>query len=377
MPATRLGSCPFAVHQVVPGMLDGKHATKSPLKTASEPRPPPSASPQKPTASIPSTRKTVSGMSSRLGETKAMMDDAERSRSLARCFGPLEQSIRPVDQSRSEISASASPSREFPNPPPANAFISATNEGDPDLAYGESRSSSRKSSRGLKPPSDVADLFSDAPQSGLTGRRPQARSDSDGFTRMSATALRTLTSSNTAKNQQTVTIFATELIKRDGPRPESPTVKIRTILQKQREEKGLQRKERAERRARRSEEGSVGNDMEWANNSDTRDDSREPTPTRHRRGPGDEEDYVTPERERPQKKLRFGDDVEEHERLKKQVKWYHGLSTEVYLDDIQPKPLPPSSYVITKGCLAPSSKVCILTAVFEASKSHDIRRTFA
>jgi len=65
---------------------------------------------------------------------------------------------------------------------------------------------------------------------------------------MSAVALKALTFSNTTKNQQYFAQVETEVIRKLGARPESPTTKVRTIMERQREEKGKERKERAARR---------------------------------------------------------------------------------------------------------------------------------
>src|ERR1700722_2651351 len=77
------------------------------------------------------------------------------------------------------------------------------------------------------------------------------RVDTDVFSGMSAVALRALTSSNTAKNQKYVAAkLETEVVRKEGMRPDSPAVKMKTILQRQEEERERQKKERADRRAR-------------------------------------------------------------------------------------------------------------------------------
>ncbi|KAI0362019.1 hypothetical protein OH77DRAFT_1441174 [Trametes cingulata] len=182
---------------------------------------------------------------------------------------------------------------------------------------------------------------------------------------MSALALKTLTNANTLKNQQQVAVLKTEVVRKEGARPDSPTTKVRTALEKQREDRVLQRKERAERRARRSAgdeavEGANGGDVE----SEVGDASfvsveqdAEGVPLRHRRGPGDEEDYETPPRpERPAKRARF-EGGEEKEAQEKRVKWDKGLHTTVYLDDSPPKPKRNKQAVPSqKSCLTPAAK---------------------
>jgi len=187
---------------------------------------------------------------------------------------------------------------------------------------------------------------------------------------MSATALQALTNSNTTKNQQIFSKLEREIIRKDGVRPESPIVKVRTILQKQREARDRQRLERAERRARRSEDGPELSDTEGASDfgdqsmvsTDREHDENEGVvSSKHRRGPGEVEDYETPERpDRPVKRLRFGDDTHEDARERKRVKWHRGLSTEIYLDQVQPQPSRRKDAIIEKSCLAPTAKSLLL-----------------
>jgi hypothetical protein len=183
---------------------------------------------------------------------------------------------------------------------------------------------------------------------------------------MSAVALQALTNSNTTKNQQIFANLEREIIRKQGIRPESPTVKVRTILQKQREARDRQRHERAERRARRSEDGPGLSDTEGASElgdqsttstNREHDENEGVVSTKHRRGPGEVEDYNTPEKpDWPTKRLRFGDDLHE-ERERKRVKWHRGLSTEIYLDEVQPRPSRSKDVIVEKSCLAPTSKV--------------------
>ncbi|TBU65906.1 hypothetical protein BD310DRAFT_943410 [Dichomitus squalens] len=193
---------------------------------------------------------------------------------------------------------------------------------------------------------------------------------------MSALALKTLTSANTKRNQEQVAKIQMEIIRKEGSRPDSPTTRVRSALEKQKEERIQQRQERAARRARRS----AGSDVIEGLPSDSASDGEEKVnvgdvsamsvdeegmPLRHRRGPGDEEDYETPPRpERPIKRPRFeggtdGGNVEERTKdaPAKRVKWDKGLHTTVFLDDTPPKPkwstkAAPSS----KSCLTPAAK---------------------
>jgi hypothetical protein len=199
------------------------------------------------------------------------------------------------------------------------------------------------------------------------------RSDSDGFSGLSSVALKALTSSNTARNQLNFVSLATEVIRKDGCRPESPIMKVRTISQREAEEKSKGRSERAHRRARRSDEGLsdtdgfssdrgdssiVEEDGQW----DDDDEDEEVRPYKHRRGPGDDEDYETPAKpERTLKRPRLGEEKEESQeeiQEKKRVKWDRGLYSEIYLDEIEIKPKKrPKEDIVKKGCLAPTAKV--------------------
>ncbi|KAF8077967.1 hypothetical protein FPV67DRAFT_23274 [Lyophyllum atratum] len=232
----------------------------------------------------------------------------------------------------------------------------------------------RRTTRVRKPinPTSAADVFGSSDARPLPSRRnanaqTTVRWDRT-FSGMSATALKALTTSNTAKNQRYLAAkLETEVIRKEGARPESPVVKIRTISQRQQDEKGKQRKERAERRARRSDDGTGdhseldgrsdgGSDIE----SDSDDQSSSPAPRRHRRGPGDEDDYQTPVRKLKRLKLSEDDrdDMRENER---RVKWDRGLYTTIYLDEVKLGTRPqPKENIATKGCLAPTAKAAPL-----------------
>lgn len=232
----------------------------------------------------------------------------------------------------------------------------------------------RRTSRLRKPAQPVSsmDVFGSPDVRPLQPRRKAHTStqpDTSGFSGMSAVALKALTSSNTAKNQKYLAAkLETEVIRKEGARPDSPMVKVRTVSQREKEEKSKQRKERAERRARRIEDGS-GSLSDTDRQSDHEDSSLiaddwdgsqcDLYPRKHRRGPGDDEDYETPEKwDRPTKRPKFSDGEAEREGKKKQVKWDRGLSTMIYLDEVQ---LGARSYqnqdIIKKGCLTQTAKV--------------------
>jgi hypothetical protein len=185
---------------------------------------------------------------------------------------------------------------------------------------------------------------------------------------MSALALKVLTTSNTAKNQENlVAVLETEVVRKPGNRPGSPTTGVKSIEEKRKLEQGQGRKERAERRARRSSELD---DSSWT----SEDEESLPLgpdgqPLRHRRGAGDEEDYESPERaERPEKKARIDEAAESGEDIgAKTVRWDRGLFTTVYFDDLPlqspacDKPQTPAKDV--RGALAGSAKVTLQVLV--------------
>ncbi|PIL23926.1 hypothetical protein GSI_13677 [Ganoderma sinense ZZ0214-1] len=225
------------------------------------------------------------------------------------------------------------------------------------------------------------DVFGSVAATRTTQRRrgPLPSETSGPFAGMTALALKTLTSANTTRNQQQVATIQTEVVRKEGNRPDSPTTRVRSSLEQQKE----MRQERAERRARRSAgsdpepepgtEGGVVDGDEAANEAEVNADDvsamsvdEEGLPLKHhRRGPGDEEDYETPPRpERPIKRLRLdgtedGEDEGENARdvLTKRVKWDKGLHTTVFLDDAPPNPKWDTNAVpSSKSCLTPAAK---------------------
>ena len=198
------------------------------------------------------------------------------------------------------------------------------------------------------------------------------RSDADGFSGLSSVALKALTSSNTARNQLNFVNLATEVIRKDGRRPESPIMKVRTISQREAEAKSKGRSERAHRRARRSDDGMSDTDGFSSDRGDSsvveeegqwdEDEDELARAYKHRRGPGDEEDYETPAKlGRSLKRPKSGEGMESREtQEKKRVKWDRGLYSEIYLDEIEVKPKKClKEDIVKKGCLAPTAKVCL------------------
>ena len=135
-------------------------------------------------------------------------------------------------------------------------------------------------------------------------------------------------------------------------------MKLRTVAEKEQEEKTKQRKQRAQRRAKRS----GGGELEPP-------DTNELTPEedgRHRRGAGEEEDYKTPERPARSSKRLEADGSEEIEiatAKERRVQWDRLLFTTVFIDEIpENRPRHPDQKR-GKGSLSQAAKVyCIFTS---------------
>lgn len=195
----------------------------------------------------------------------------------------------------------------------------------------------------------------------------------DAYSEMSATALKQLTITNTVRNQHYLSAkLETEVVKKDGSRPESPMVKIKTIAQRQLEEQAQQRTERAQRRLRRSGEIPGSSDLEMDSDGDGEGNSSDADELpswpkmRHTRGAGEDEDYETPNRAFKRMKL-TEDGVQEVEmdEGKRRVKWDKGLFTTVYLDEVVLGTRQTvKEYKTLRGCLAPTAKVRVLNLFF-------------
>jgi hypothetical protein len=319
-------------------------------------------------------------------DVRTLDDDAAKDALKAPLPGspPPARALFALDQERptiviDDVTPPSSPLRR--DPPPAAPFQlpeklppkptnSVRSSSDDETAEASRRV--RRTTRARKPV-QVADIFGTYEMRGPPRRKHNASTarmvDGESFSGMTAVALKALTSSNTMRNQQyLVARLETEVVRVEGARPESPGIKVRTISQKQFEEKQKGRQERAERRARRSEEGPVETDglsepedySGYLNADEGTPEKRDEDGQllRHRRGPGDEEDYETPDRsDSAEKRMRFGESEEEM-RVKKRVKWDRGLSKTVYLDELRPGERPrPGEIATKKGCLAPTAKV--------------------
>ncbi|KDR81591.1 hypothetical protein GALMADRAFT_263876 [Galerina marginata CBS 339.88] len=241
------------------------------------------------------------------------------------------------------------PSQNLPEPntseePPGPVSIPSVTVTDYGSTADPSLPGLRRTTRSRRT-ANTQDVFNESISRPTTSRRkpPTSRSD-DVFSGMSMTALKDLTTSNTMRNQRYLAAnLETEVVRKEGIRPESPAVKIRTILQRQQEEQDKQRAERAKRRARRSDE-MASSDIEGFSDFGYSSPCEEPIESdqevvKHRRGAGDEEDYETPERlDRGMKRTRLfveADAQVTDEQQERRVKWDRGLFTTVYLDEVQ------------------------------------------
>jgi hypothetical protein len=184
---------------------------------------------------------------------------------------------------------------------------------------------------------------------------------------MSALALKALTTSNTTKNQHNlVAVLETEVVRKPGNRPGSPTTKVKTIEEKRKLEQDQERQERAKRRARRSSELPEDSSL-TSEDEECLPLGPDGKPLRHRRGPGDDEDYESPEKiGRPEKRARVNEVGEpEEEAAMKNVRWDRGLFTTIYFDDLDlplqswERDKPPATPTSTRGALAGSAKVMV------------------
>lgn len=381
------------IRQVVPGILSEKYAPK-PAKSPGQTQTPLEPSPLKAPQPL-KFRKVVDGMLS--ARYASATTNPSRPESSDPYLSPLSElsSSSNEDLANEKLSLNA----HFPARLKSETSDTPLVDGDAPIVRPSTQESSslhqdadsvkpssrpRRTTRSRKPAQQqyVLDVFNGntSTRAPAPRRKPQSRaSEGDGFMGMSATALKALTTSNTTKNQQTIAVLATEVIRKDGLRPESPIVKARTILQKQQDERDRRRNERAQRRARMSEEASGASDTEGQPELGTRSPSlgarevhdENAMPQNHRRGPGDEEDYETPERPgRTVEPLRL-EGVDRTVKSAKQVKWHRGLSTAVYLDEVDPKPKSlPKDVIIVRGCLAPTSKVGNMARLSKCALNH-------
>lgn len=362
---------PVMVRQVVPGMLGGKYAPKAAPESLPMAPSLPEPSPRKPPGPIKFRKVEPGVISARYAApSKPTASDSPVANDRSSSPQILVVSEAPITRSSSPPDPTSPPVPPEPEPAKPSHDVVKPKETAETSSYRppENRSRGRRTSRRKHAAQHANDVFGPSTSTQPLQLRRSRRSEGDGFMGMSAVALQALTTSNTTKNQEVFAKLEREVIRKDGTRPESPAIKVRTISQKQRDMRDRQRLERAERRARRSEDGHGLSDGEGASELGDQsilgfdrehDENDGVVWIKHRRGPGEVEDYETPVRsDQLIKRLRFGEGLQqEEERERKRVKWHHGLSTEIYLDEIYPRPNSwTKDFVIEKSCLASTSK---------------------
>jgi len=234
----------------------------------------------------------------------------------------------------------SSPSRDSSRTPASRVALDSEQQAEEQDARVSPGSEKSRPKRAIRPPQPVTSQ---------RGRQPAPTSASIA-PNLSEKELKSTTHHNTMRNQVYLCAIDRQIVRKTGPRPPSPTSKIRTTADRDEAEKNAGREARAKRRSR----GSDG-DTE----SDSEDDVHSSVVERltHVRGPGDEDDYTTPAR--PAKKAKT---AHEHEGPAKSVKWDKGLVV------IRPhdgplegsRPVSRSSTIEdkgSKGCLRDDAKV--------------------
>ncbi|KIJ44376.1 hypothetical protein M422DRAFT_779459 [Sphaerobolus stellatus SS14] len=135
--------------------------------------------------------------------------------------------------------------------------------------------------------------------------------------------IKILTDDNTRRNMEVVVELEKMIVRKPGPRPPSPTTKVRTVLEKSQEERAKGRGERAERRRRRAEGSDV---TASSDNEDAHARSSPTPPQKHIQAPGDDEEYESPEKQaKPSRR--------DPNKIAKSVKWNHALAERITYDE--------------------------------------------
>ena len=144
-----------------------------------------------------------------------------------------------------------------------------------------------------------------------------------------AASLRQLTNKHTEHNQvYAFSVVETQVILKEGKRPPSPTTRVKTMLEKRKQDESgdKARGERAARRAERREGGSLDGVSEASGSAAASEignfeDDEESPAKKHPRGPGEEEDYETPMRRTKRAREEDSESDSDAGRGKKRVKW--------------------------------------------------------
>jgi len=193
-----------------------------------------------------------------------------------------------VPQESSEKTSSGSSSSKTTSSPTSKSLgstIVATNE-SPDGVRRSRRLSGEKDYPSDSPEEDVvAPPTLPKPKKAATARASTKPSTNpSNALDLNPKMLATLTNKNTQRNQQPFNMLDVQVVKMDCPRPPSPSSKVRSALDKEKEDVLKAREDRAKRRGQSKSEDDE-NEVESA-----------PTSRKHARGAGDDEDYETPKR---------------------------------------------------------------------------------
>jgi hypothetical protein len=211
-------------------------------------------------------------------------------------------------------------------PQPPSSSPPADNESSPESPIPDNRSAK----------SDKSKIVRDEIEAGRPKRAVKPRTLAPPVAPyISGKELKTTTERNTMRNQVYFCAIDRQIVHIPGPRPPSPTSKIRTTADRDEDNKKKSREHRAKRRGARESGAST-----------EAGSPERPVIQRieQTRGPGDDEDWKTPAR--PSKKAK---------REEKNVKWDRGLVI-IHDDGSEVKP-PPNLEEPPKGCVRQSAKV--------------------
>lgn len=213
---------------------------------------------------------------------------------------PTPESPKPPSDSSPEVTSSEADSSNVRRS--TRRKVSNTRTPSPELVHdpskseGDEQSSPRRSRRISKEKENTGaedqpakSTAAPRPATASRGRPPATpKAPASGVTglQMSDKELKSLTMKNTARNQTYFVEIDLQVIRKDCPRPPSPSTRVRAAIGIEEKEAEAKKRGRAERAKKR---GLLEEEM---------DNEEDESPLKHFRAPGDEEDYETPKRRR-------------------------------------------------------------------------------
>jgi hypothetical protein len=201
----------------------------------------------------------------------------------------IDESIpqKPAQTKSRLLQGRAPVSRESGQPETAPA-VSSLLQGSRNAAIEGKRTAGGRAMRPMRP---IASMPTSKPRQRSVQPTPKPKTLH--ISVISDKELSTLTKLNTARNEVYFCTLDRNIIKKDGPRPPSPN-KVRTIAEREEEERKLGRGARAKRRGK----GNSGGESSGQEDTDNQPLSLADLlpPLRHIRGAGEDEDYQTPAR---------------------------------------------------------------------------------